>query len=328
MSWDLVAYNQQYLPALVTFWNETFGDLLNAVPVDEALLRARVFDKRTDLEQFEPSNFIMAVRDGRVLGVIHFGRRAEDLCRAIWPEWSGGSQGYIALIGVHPDERRQGIGDALWHRVMKELKSVSRIDIDGQCISPFYGNSEGPFTPLFGTPEGISVPAEDTETHRFLGKRGYRPEYQGVHLRCSLDGVSVELSEREDVSVHVFHEAYPDIDAPLGTTARYMSEFDFRVVTAVRGEDVIGIVGLYPMVELGAGRWAIYETLVSERARGEGIGGLLVKTAIRHAAEVEGATSLDVLTLPDISGPALKMYRKLGFVNVQIWSVFGRKSSL
>jgi ribosomal protein S18 acetylase RimI-like enzyme len=328
MAWDLVAYNQQYLPALVTFWNRTFGDHLNAIAVDETLLRARVFDKRTDLEQFEPSNFIMAVRDGVVLGVIHFGRRAEDLCRAIWPDWSGGSQGYIALLGVLPEERKKGIGDALWHRAMKELKSVSRIDVDGQCISPFYGNSEGPFTPLFGTPEGISIPANDTDTHRFLGKRGYRPEYQGIHLRKTLDGSSAEIPERGDVAVHIFNEAYPDIDAPLGSTARYMSEFNFRVVTAVRGEDVIGIVGLYPMAELGVGRWAIYETLVSESARGEGIGGLLVKTAIRHAAEVEKATTLDVLTLPEVSGPALKMYRKLGFIDVETWSVFGRKSAL
>src|SRR3972149_8458735 len=141
---EFCTYEEKYLPAIVNFWNKNFSDCRNFFPINEAIFKRRVIEKANNIERFDPQGFIIALDKGDVIGAIHVGIRPETICKVLYPDWQKGTEGYIAFIAVDKNHRRKGIGGELWQRGMKYLEGVSEIIIDGQCINPFYGNSEGP----------------------------------------------------------------------------------------------------------------------------------------------------------------------------------------
>jgi len=94
---EYVPYRDGLLPGIVAFWNEVFPDRRNFFVLTEDVFRRRVVEKRTAVESFDPEGLILAVRGGRVRGMIHVGRNPEAVCRVLHPNWPGGEQGYIAL---------------------------------------------------------------------------------------------------------------------------------------------------------------------------------------------------------------------------------------
>lgn len=315
------------LPAMVAFWNRCFASRRNFHPVTEALFRERVTKRETSTERFDASRFIVA-RDGKeIAGFIHVGERPESLCRTLDPEWRGGTQGYVAFLFVDPGRRRKGLGTELWHRGLARLKSTRQVVIDGQCFNPYYGNSEGPFTPFWGTPEGVSVDWSDSATKKFLARKGFAPRFKGVQLALDLAACTDTVEKatqalvRQGMSLEVLKGAYPELGKPQGARRPMPEGLDFEVVTAVRRGRVAGLIAYYPMREVRPDLYGVYEAVVVPEWRGKSLGRRLLEAA-RGRMRSLGGVSCEVLTLPELSPAAHKLYFTSGFQPVQNWAIY------
>lgn len=316
---EYATFDAEQTGPLTVFWKETFGSLHNAIPVSAKLLRARIFEKVTAVESFDPRSMILALERGRILGLIHVGIQPEAICRSLDPQWAGGDRGLIMLLAVTPDRRRQGIGSELWHRGMGYLEKTPTRIIDGQCLNPFYGNSEGPSTPFWGTPEGIGIPWADGETRTFLSKKNHLPRFQAIQM-----GVEISAAEAPTTgaaSVRVLERACPSLGDAPGGPSRFDANLEFDSIIAVDNESVIGTLVVYPMTEARQGLFGIYETRVLPSHQGKGVGKTLLNGAIERM-RARGAERCEVLTIPDLSPGAQKLYGGVGFTPCIEWAVY------
>lgn len=322
-------YAPPLLPALVRFWNRAFAGKRNFFPVTEALLRERITEKRTAVESFDPAGFIAALEGGEMAGFLHAGVRPEGVCRAVDPDWAGGTQGYVAFLFVDPAFRRKGLGTELWNRGLEWLGAASRrVIVDGQCINPFYGNCEGPFTPFWGTPEGVSVEWDDTGTKMFFARQGHAPRHKAVQL--SLDAANapeapLEMIERQafrmGLELRYENEKYPEAGQPEGKNRVLNPGCLFECVTAAKKGETAGLLSYYPMKEVRPGLFGIYEVKVMEKYQGHGVGKFLLAAALERL-RAQGFERCEVLTLPDISGAALALYSSSGFLPAAEWAIY------
>lgn len=318
----LVTGSPRLLPALLRFWNRAFAGKRNYFPVDAALFRARVWRRPA----YDPRRFVAAVEDGEVVGLLHAGVRSEERCRALDADWPGGRQGYVAFLYVDPAWRRKGIGDALWHRGLDGLKTTRQVTLDGQCLNPFYGNSEGPFTPFWGTPEGVSVEWNDSATKKWLARKGFAPRFKGVQLGLDL-GAGPDVEEisralaRRSFSLRLLNGELPELGRPAMERRAILPGLDFECVQAVRRARTAGLVAAYPLKEVRSGLWAIYEAAVVEEQRGRMLGRRLLEALLARVRE-RGGSRIEVLTLPELSPGAFKLYTSLGFVPACAWAIY------
>jgi len=315
------------LPALVRFWNRAFAAKRNYFPVTAEILRARIFEKRTAVEAFDPEGFIVAREGKELVGLIHVGERPEAMVRSLDAEWPGGAQGYVALLYVEPEWRKKGIGGELWHRGLERLKRTRQVILDGQCWNPFYGNSEGPFTPLWGTPEGVSVEWDSSATKKFFARKGYAPRFKGVQLALGPlppppePGALERALSRGGFQLRLLQGAYPEL-GKSEKDRRYMpGSLEFQVASAVKDGRTVGLIASFPLKEVRPGLHAIYEANVVEAFRGRALGRNLLSACLGQLA-ASGAASVEVLTIPEISPAAHKLYLAAGFAQVASWAVY------
>ena len=311
------------LPAAVRFWNRAFAARRNFVPVTERTFRERVVGKETSFEKFDPTGFIVA-RDGKeIAGFIHVGIRPEALCRMLDPEWRSGTQGYIAFLFVDPDRRKKGLGTELWHRGLERLRGTRQVVLDGQCFNPFYGNSEGPFTPLWGTPEGVSVDWNDSATKKFLARKGFAPRFKGVQLSLDLAAAPIPTTavKSRGVEFRIISDFYPEIGRSVKDRRPILPGLTFEAVAAVQRGKVVGLISTYPLAEVRPGLFGVYEAVVVEALRGRALGKHLLQASIGRMKQ-QGAAQCEVLTLPELSPAAHKLYLAAGFQPVQNWAIY------
>lgn len=315
------------LPAVVRSWNRAFSTRRNFHPMTEELFRSRVVEKRTAVEEFDPGGFLVAREGKEVVGVIHVGTRPEALVRALDAEWPGGSQGYVALLYVEPEHRKKGVGTELWHRGLERLQGTRQVVLDGQCWNPFYGNSEGPFTPFWGTPEGLSVEWDSSATKKFFARKGFAPRFKAVQLARPLgaEGAGTEAVEkalaRGGFRLNLLEGEYPELGRGEKDRRYLPSGLEFRCTSAVKEGRTVGLIATFPMKEVRAGLHAIYEANVVEAFRGKALGRNLLAAALAQMAG-RGASSVEVLTIPEISPAAHKLYLSSGFTPVASWAVY------
>ena len=319
-------WSPSLLGATVDFWNRSFASRRNFFPLTPPLFRGRIL-RREGPEGFDPRRFIVAREGKDIVGFIHVGERPESLCRLLDPQWRSGTQGYVAFLFVDPGHRRRGLGTELWHRGLGQLKASRQVVLDGQCFNPFYGNSEGPFTPFWGTPEGVSIDWSDSATKKFLARKGFAPRFKGVQLALDLlgPGQSEEAVgralARQGMRLEVFRRSYPELGKALSARRPLPASLDFEVVAAVRRGRVAGMIAYYPMAEVRPSLFGIYEAVVLPEWRGKALGRRLLGAA-RARMKALGGTSCEVLTLPELSPSAHKLYAKEGFLPVQNWAIY------
>ncbi len=322
----IVAWSPRLMPSLVRFWNRAFAAKRNFFPVSEELLRRRVTGRRGPTEPFDPAGFLAAREGGEIVGLVHAGVRPEEICRAFDPEWPGGNQGYIAFLFVEPAWRRKGIGGALWHRALDHLKATRQVTLDGQCLNPFYGNSEGPFTPFWGTPEGVAVEWDDSATKKWMARKGFAPRFKGVQMALEI-GPAPDLEKarkataRQDVLLRLLDGELPDLGQPAGLRRALRGKFDFVCVQAVRDGRTAGLLAAFPLKEVREGLWAVYEAAVVEEYRGRALGRRMLEAALARMRE-RGGRFCEVLTLPELSPSAFKLYAAAGFSTSCSWAIY------
>lgn len=318
MTSDIVSYRDELLPAVVRFWNGNFSDRLNFFNVTEDLFRIRVVERRTAIESFDPAGLLLAVENNDVVGMIHAGIQPEEFCRAVDGNWGGGSRGYVALICVDRDRRRRGIGKRLWDRAMEYLAGTAGIIVDGQCLNMFYGNSDAPIAPFWGTPEGISILWNDDATRNFLAQRGFQPRFRAIHLRMSLNDVKTS-SPPTGIDLSIIDNRIPILGASPDEASPVPAEF--RAFVALRGGAVVSSLIVYRLAEVAPDAYAIYEMQTLDAFQGKGIGRSVLAAAMRDMMR-SGGTSCQVLTVPDLSPAAEAFYRNSGFTPIAEWAIY------
>jgi GNAT superfamily N-acetyltransferase len=322
-----VPWTPSLLPALVRFWNRVFSGRRNFIPVTERMFRERVAEKETAFEKFDPARLIVAREGSDVAGFIHVGVRPEPLCRMLDPDWPGGSQGYVAFLIVEPERRRRGLGTELWHRGLFCVRNTRQVVMDGQCFNPFYGNSEGPFTPFWGTPEGVSIDWNDSATKKFLARKGFAPRFKGVQLSLDVASRSGEVDpavralRRQGYELRITADAYPELGRSSREARGILPGLTFEAVMAVHRGRIVGLISYYPMKEVRPGLFGIYEAVVVKALRGRALGKRLLEAAAGRM-KAAGADHCEVLTLPELSPAAHKLYLGEGFQPVQNWAIY------
>lgn len=314
------------LPAVVAWWNRAFADRRNFFPVSEELFQARVVGKRNAVEEFEPARFLTAREGDRVVGAVHVGVRSEEYCRAVFRDWPGGPQAYLAMIGVEPGCRGRGTGGKLYAAAEAAVEGTGRLTVDGQCVNPFYGNSEAPFTPFFGTTEGISIPWDDAVTRGFFTKRGHTPRYRALTLEANLpeggaDPAWIEEAERRGFGVDILASRLPELGSALSRARRVPCETAFDAAAIQREGIVCAVAVGYRMAQVHPARYGIYEVSVAEGLRGHGLGTAALAALLRNAA-AKGVRQAEVLTVPELSKGAPEMYARMGFREVAAWAIY------
>lgn len=322
------SFGNTTLTEFVAFWNAAFASWPNFHPMTEAVFHQRVLDKTTGIEKFDHHGLILARHDGKIVGFAHAGINPEEYCRVFHPGWEGGTQGYLGAIFVLPAERGKGIGKGLWNHAMDRLSGTRETVIDGQCMNPFWGNSEGPFTPFFGTTEGISVPWDDAKTKEFLGHRGFKPRYKAVSLEYSLGAwehsafaAAIAEAEGNGFAVSFRRNFCPVIGQSAEANMPYPPGLTYGTAYAVAGGAVAGTIITYPMKEISPFKHGVYELSVTETARGKGIGRALVLKALEKVHK-SGGNLCETLTLPELSAPAHGLYLAVGFKPKTEWAIY------
>lgn len=131
---------------------------------------------------FHPDNLPVALVDGRLVGfVLCLARRVPYFLQGMEAD-----DAWITAFGLHPDFRGQGIGRALFDRVLDKLRAEGRKRVD---ISPYVPN--------------YFVPGVDTRAYpgtiRFLQARlGFETLYHAISMGADLTGFTIpqEIQQR------------------------------------------------------------------------------------------------------------------------------------
>ncbi len=319
---EYATYSPDMLPAIVRFWNNSFREKRNFFPVTEEILRSRIFEKETAAERFDPRQFLVAVEGGETAGLLHYLVRGEGMCRAINADWPGGEQGCIAFFFVAEPFRRRGIGRRLFETALDALKHTRQVVIDTQCHNPFYGNSTGPRTPLWGHTEGIGIDIDDTQTISFLKSRGFATTdtAHSLLLETETKGTGPPLLPF-GCSLRTIEDVQPVIGAEAGVAVPYDEGCRFVTVACIRDDITVGAITFYEMKEVEAGKGAIYLLEVAEKYRRGGVGRALVAAAVNEMCK-RGWKSCEALTIPLLSPGAIAIYEALGFRRVARWAIY------
>ena len=313
---EFVTYHPRYLGEIVEFWNEEFADRRNFFRMTRDDFEQRVVRGVSDTERFVADGLILAREHSRVVGMIHVLKRSRETCLKLFPNRKSGSQGVIAFFAVARDRRGHGLGADLLRRGEALLKDRSEIIIDGQCLTPFYGNARGPFTPVWGTPEGPAVSEDDIVTVEFLENRGYNPRWRGVSLMAPLDlidGPTVAQGHLpEDCMLQTF-------SSRIQVPGREPGEF--FATSFVTGGQAVGTLVFFEMREVARGAGAIYHFEVDEKFKGRGIGTEVLKAALKDMKRRDWHTC-EVLTIPDLSPEAGKLYAQFDFDLAALWLIY------
>ncbi len=199
--------------------------------------------------------------------------------------------------------------------------------LDGQCQNSWYGNSSGPRTPFWGTPEGVCVDWNDSATKKFLARKGFAPRIKGAQMVLDLGSVPGTWEDAEKAlsrlgfTALVLQDEYPELGKPLKARRALPDGLKFGVVAALRRGRVAGLVSYFPLPEVRPGLYGLYDAAVLPPYRGKALGRRLLEAALRRLRD-RGGASVEVLTLPELWTSAHKLYQAEGFQWVQSWAVY------
>ncbi len=319
---EITAFDEEHISDLVSFWNETFSDRRNFISLTPALLEERILQVNTAQESFDPETLLLAKDGANVLGMIHVGTYPEPICQLMYgEEWDGGVMGYVAMLAVHPEHRGQGIGSDLWQAGIERISHAKMIDLDGQCLNPFYGNSLGPFQPLWGTTEGVSVRTGQERTVEFFERRGFEPTYEGVSLELRADEASTGQNVNGDRRIETLEEEYPALGEPPDERLPYPNAEDYFCVQLVLEGVTAGMLSVYPFSRMDEDKWGVYEFRVAEEYRGNGHREALLYHGMNGVRE-RGGTVLETLLLKELVTDDIQLHRDVGFEDVATWHIY------
>jgi GNAT superfamily N-acetyltransferase len=297
--------------AFLAFWNRSFSGCRNFLPLTRERFRERILRGGVPGERFDPAGLVLALEGSAVVGFVHSGRRTSAASRVHDPSWPGGTRGLVYFLFVDPAKRRRGIGDRLWHLAVDRLRGTRQVSLDGTCLNPFYGNARVPAAPLWGSPEGPMVSWDDSATKKFLARKGFAPRFRAVHLSGTPTASASEPGIR-------FVRSRPVLGRAPGRAGK--GGFVESAVSMPKGR-IRGFLTYFPMGEVRPGLWAVHEAAVVDAERGGTLGARLLRAALGRLHHL-GGKAVEVLTIPELSEHAHRVYLEAGFTPVDSWAVY------
>ena len=318
---EILEYSESLLQGWVQLHNAVFAKAHNFWRVSGRDLSARVVRARGPHSEFDPSLLLFAREGSELRGFVHGctvsaprDRTAGATCNA---------------IGVHPEHRRVGIGDKLLAELRARLAERGHKEPawDTRVYNPFWGNSAGPRTSLFGTVEGIGLSITDDESWAFFQHVGASEQGQAANFSVTAERLALDYGrearanvERDGYQFGVVRGRCPVIGGRPDSRRPYARR-DYFTAVALLDDDVAGVCIGFSTPELGSGRFAIFELEVAEEHRRQGLASALVFTALLEM-QAEAFVSCEVTTVQAESPGAVKLYRNLGFRQVAAFRLF------
>jgi ribosomal protein S18 acetylase RimI-like enzyme len=297
-------------PAVVALWNEALThrgavELRSHTPLENA-----VFNK----PYFDPLGFVLAEDDGRLVGFAHAGFGPTDDLAALDP-----SKGVIAAVAVRPDRRRSGIGSELLRRVEAYLRERGANTLRAGPSRP-----DKPF--YLGVYGGSNAPGflrSDPDIEPFLLARGYAPDRRINVFDRRLD-TALNIVDARFGALRRKYEPQALPQARLGSWFREcvlgpLEPSEFRLDDRATGQTAARAL-FWEMTDYGW-RWGappagVLDVQVRNDLRRQGLGKFLLAQLLRHLQEQYFAVA--EVQVPDEEETAAKLFRSLGFVQVDV----------
>lgn len=306
----VVSYRPEFTPDLLAIWHAAFGE---QYPIMPALWEAIT----TGDPSFRDADALVAMHEGNPVGFLLAKRFREDFpgCERF------ATVGYVTLLGVHPDQQRQGIASRLLHEVERRFQAegMTKIVVGGSFHHVFPGipmpldvEAVAPPALRFFEAHGYTRGKEVWDVRRNLAEPPALPDLPplpaGVVLRPTLPEEASRMGEflsREfpgrwprDVAHHLAH----------GEPAAHV--FGLFI-----DGDPQGFALLHPPFSPGAQRWAGFDPAIAalgpigvgSSLRGKGLGLSLLVKALSQLRDW-GATET-VIDWTDL----LEFYARCGF---------------
>ena len=177
---EIRAFNIEDLPQLAQLWEacRLRGETLLR-PFDEHYFR----EKFIDTDCYEAPLCLVSTENGRLTGFLSGARKHTFLNK----ETEENTPGYLTLMMVQPESRRQGTGTALLHTLEDAFRKLGKKRLDVSSLSPVDLHWLIPGTPAH---EHNNMPGIDEECpgYRFLSRKGYEPFVREVAMYLDLRG--------------------------------------------------------------------------------------------------------------------------------------------
>lgn len=269
---------------------------------------------------FDPQGLIVAFEGGQPVGYVHAGFGFSSDLSSI-----DRTQGVIALVVVHPEYRRRGIGRELVQGAERFLRDAGATTIqagESKYRDPFYFG-------LYGGARPSGFLRSEINADPFFQKLGYQPtETVSVlqrNLRTSRDPTTLRLMSLRRATELVIADRPPQPSWWWWTHFANIESMRFQLVLKKTGESVAAVTVIGLDCYIGAwGESAIgmVDMDVSEQHRGQGYGQtLLVETVRRLRTEMITRVEIHV---PDSNPQALKAVQGAGFEKVDTGVIYKR----
>jgi len=318
----LRTFDNDDLPALISFWNQAFADRRNFQLLTENEFRRRVLERPA----FDPAGLILAWRKtsaggDQLVGLVHALRPPPQ--HGLYKRW--GKQHHIALLYVHPDYRRRGVGSRLLQAAESWLYYCP-VHVAAHSL-PCYGAVEGPRPPFFGSTERMGIAADERELISFFARRGYRSEEPGdVSMTRHVDGPLSPPQPRDLEALGLSLVAVSNRSPFTGIEPPGRAEYTpwggnqgdpyTGLILVNRANLLRGHISWYPMAQ--AGRVALGNFWLAHTLRGQGIGAYLLDLGL-HKMTQSKTTTIELHTHLIHYPKAIELYHQRDFEVDAAW---------
>ena len=174
MSWTLKPLTREHIPAAAALFNQSVADgEMIFSPLDEA-----VFERRF----FQPGAHAFAAEEnGELIGFIHGACKTAFLNK----ENNENTPGYLSVVVVRKDKRRQGVGSALVAALEDAFRAAGKRRAACNDSTPVHMNWTIPGTPGHDHNNAPGVD-ERCEGYPFLLHRGYQAAFTEIAMYLDL----------------------------------------------------------------------------------------------------------------------------------------------
>lgn len=305
------AFSPDDVSEIVAFWNRSFSHQRLFAPLTEELFRARVMGRAA----FRPEGMRIARVGGDIVGIGHASRK--------------GREGFLSLLYVVPEFRRQGIGGRLLDELDERWGALPRLRAGAVIFDPIYGVDfddrrtwGGPRMPYWGASEGLAPLANDLETRDFLVKRGFVPEdaYYSMLIRGLRTRSEDVLNRRERFNIGGREYEIRVVENSSVRQKPYRFEVPHRACQLWAGGRALGECMWFAFDDDIA---VIYDFYLLPEGRGKGLGRAVL---LRCLADIKdaGLDQCDLTTGSRRNARAVKIYRMAGFRVERVWQPYAR----
>lgn len=107
--------------------------------------------------------FLIAEREGEVMGTVSFGPRGEKIQELAGEELNG--VGELGSLYVHPNAQNQGIGSKLIAAMVNEIRNRG---VETFCLDSGYGKAQERWRRKFGEPHVFAKDYWDVDAHHVI----------------------------------------------------------------------------------------------------------------------------------------------------------------